>query len=95
MSVGIVGPGGGAPLHDHSNEELMFVASGQFVVFFDEQEQNKVFLDTWDAILVPPNVWRGWRNVGKEVGCFLNLSGIHDKMKSQPDPSSAASISCQ
>lgn len=80
LTVGVVEPGRGAPLHNHTGEELMFAANGSFVVFFDEEEKHKVYLEQWDAILVPANVLRGWRNVGKELGCFLNFSSIQDKM---------------
>lgn len=58
----------------------MYAASGTFVIFFDEEERNKVYLDPWDAILVPANVVRGWRNVGRDLGCLLNFSSIQDKM---------------
>lgn len=80
LTAGLVEPGRGAPLHDHSGEELMFVAEGSFVVFFDEEERHKVFLEKWDAILVPANVVRGWRNVGHGPGYFLNFSGTHDRL---------------
>lgn len=81
LTTGVGGPGEGAPLHDHTAEELMFIASGSWVVFFDEAEEQKVFLEPMDAILVPANVVRGWRNVGQDTGCFLNISGIHDEMR--------------
>ena len=80
LTRGVVEPGHGSPLHDHSGEELMFVASGSFVIFFDKEENNKVYLEPWDAILIPPNTPRGWRNVGQEIGCLLNISGIGDVM---------------
>lgn len=54
--------------------------SGTSVIFFDEEERNKVYLEPWDAILVPANIMRGWRNVGRDIGCLLNFSSIHDKM---------------
>ncbi|EMY1073334.1 cupin domain-containing protein [Salmonella enterica] len=78
LTAGVVEPGRGAPLHDHSGEELMYSASGSFVVFFDEEEKDCVYLEPWDAILVPANLPRGWRNVGKDLGCLLNISSIKD-----------------
>lgn len=80
LTVGVVGPGQGAPLHNHTHEELMYVASGTFVIFFEEEERDKVYLEPWDAILVPANVMRGWRNVGRDLGCLLNFSSVQDKM---------------
>jgi mannose-6-phosphate isomerase-like protein (cupin superfamily) len=80
LTAGVVQPGQGAPLHNHTHEELMYAASGSFVIFFDKEEQNKVYLEPWDAILVPANVERGWRNVGRDLGCLLNFSGVQDKM---------------
>lgn len=82
LTTGVGGPGEGAPLHDHTTEELMFVASGSWVVFFDEAEEHKVLLEAGDAILVPPNVARGWRNAGRDTGCFLNISSVRDEMLS-------------
>lgn len=80
LTTGVAGPGEGAPLHNHTHEELMFAACGSWVVYFDEEERNKIHLDPWDAIVVPANVPRGWRNAGREIGCFLNISNVQDKM---------------
>jgi mannose-6-phosphate isomerase-like protein (cupin superfamily) len=80
LTTGVAGPGEGAPLHNHTHEELMFVASGSWIVYFDEEERNKVHLEPWDAIIVPANVPRGWRNAGREIGCFLNISSVQDEM---------------
>ena len=91
LAVGVVEPGRGQMLHNHTGEELMFAASGSWIVFFDEDEKDKIFLEQWDAILVPAGVPRGWRNVGTEIGCFLNLSGGHDKMTVAMPPQEAGS----
>jgi len=80
LACGVVQPGQGAPLHDHTGEELMFAVTGTWVVFFDEEEKHKVFLEPWDALLIPPNVKRGWRNVGRKSGFLLNLNGTADRM---------------
>ena len=89
LAVGVVEPGKGQVLHNHTQEELMFAASGSWMVYFDENEEHKVFLEQWDSILVPAGVPRGWRNVGTATGCFLNLSGVHDRMSVAP-PAGAA-----
>lgn len=65
--------------HDHTIEELMFVASKSFADFFNEQERRKVHLETLDAIVVPANRPRGLRNFSRELGCLLCLSSVHDK----------------
>ncbi len=80
LITGVCQPGQGTPLHNHTGEELMFAASGSWVVYFDAEEKNKVFLDPWDALLLPGGVPRGWRNVGDTLGCFLNISAVTDKM---------------
>ncbi|KQZ73804.1 hypothetical protein ASE06_15830 [Sphingopyxis sp. Root214] len=80
MITGVCQPGQGAPLHNHTGEELMFAASGSWVVYFDAEEKNKVFLEPWDALVLPGGVPRGWRNVGDTLGCFLNISAVTDKM---------------
>lgn len=80
LTTGVLAPGEGARFHNHTTEELMFVASGSWVVFFDEEEKYKVHLEPMDAILVPANLKRGWRNVGQTIGCFLNISNVNDEM---------------
>ena len=80
LITGICQPGQGAPLHNHSGEELMFAASGSWVVYFDAEETNKVYLEPWDALVLPGGLPRGWRNVGDTLGCFLNISAVTDRM---------------
>jgi mannose-6-phosphate isomerase-like protein (cupin superfamily) len=80
------------PLHHHSGEELMFAASGSWLIYFDAAEQTRVYLDPWDAILIPGGVERGWRNVGGETGCLLNISSVTDRMTLVPAPSLAESL---
>ena len=80
LITGVFQPGQGAPLHNHSGEEVTFAASGSWVVYFDAEERNKVFLEPWDAMVLPGGVPRGWRNVGDTLGCFLNISAVSDKM---------------
>lgn len=86
MLNGLVAPGLGAAFHHHSGEELMFAVSGTWVVFFDEEEKYKVILEPWDAILVPANMYRGWRNIGKEPGYFINIGSPSDKMVNHVKP---------
>ena len=43
LVTGVFQPGQGAPLHNHTGEELMFAASGSWVVYFDVEEKNKFF----------------------------------------------------
>lgn len=80
LVTGVCQPGQGMALHDHSGDELMFAASGSWVIYFDRAEEHKVFLEPWDAILVPGNLPRGWRNVGAETGCLLNIGCTSDRM---------------
>ncbi|WP_162244239.1 MULTISPECIES: cupin domain-containing protein [unclassified Phenylobacterium] len=80
LVTGVCAPGQGAPLHLHTGEEMMFAASGSWVIYFDEAGDNAVFLDPWDAIVIPGGIPRGWRNVGTEVGCLLNISCNTDEM---------------
>ena len=86
MLNGLVAPGLGAAFHHHSGEELMFAVTGTWVVFFDEEEKYKVVLEPWDAILVPANMYRGWRNIGKEPGYFINIGSPSDKMVNHVKP---------
>jgi quercetin dioxygenase-like cupin family protein len=92
LVTGVCQPGHGMPLHHHSGEELMFAASGSWLIYFDAAEQTRVYLEPWDAILIPGGVERGWRNVGRETGCLLNISSVTDKMTLVPAPSPAESL---
>ncbi|HBZ7326239.1 cupin domain-containing protein [Klebsiella michiganensis] len=92
MLNGLVAPGLGAPLHHHTGEELMFAVTGTWVVFFDEEEKYKVILEPWDAILVPANMYRGWRNVGREPGYFMNIGSPSDKMVNYQKPTPAQAV---
>lgn len=89
MIIGVSHPGQGMPLHNHSGEELMFAAGGTWLIYFDAAEQIRAYLEPWDAILIPGGVARGWRNVGRDMGCLLNISSLTDKMTLVPTPYTA------
>lgn len=89
MITGVCQPGQGMPLHNHTGEELMFAASGSWLVYFDEAERSKVYLEAWDAILIPGGVERAWRNVGRDTGCLLNISCVTDRMTLVRRPATA------
>lgn len=69
-------PGKGAGLHSHETVELFFVAQGSFELFFGPHGEHKVVLEQFDTISVPPNLFRGFRNVtDKEALIFAALGG--------------------
>lgn len=80
LAMVLIQPGRGAPLHNHSGQELMFAVTSTWQIFLEEHEEEKVILEPWDAFLVPPGIWRGYRNVGNELGCFLNITSRDDRM---------------
>lgn len=47
LTTGVGNPGEGAPLHDHTAEELMFIASGSWVVFSTKQKSTRSSLSRW------------------------------------------------
>jgi mannose-6-phosphate isomerase-like protein (cupin superfamily) len=68
-------PGRGAPLHWHTTEEIFFVVSGRWCVYWGDEGQHRMFLDQWDSVSVPAPVLRGFWNAGTEPAMLLALQG--------------------
>ncbi len=68
-------PGKGAALHDHPTVEVFVPISGRWVVYWGEDGENEILLDTGDAFSVPPGVMRGFRNAGDGYAHFMAIMG--------------------
>ena len=60
--------------------ETFTVLKGRFEVTWGERGEERVVLDRFDTISVPPGVCRAFRNIGDEEGILqvLITGGVHD-----------------
>ena len=57
----------------------MFIPlSGQWPVFWGDEGENEVILDTFDCVSVPVGVMRGFRNVGEGHAYLMAILGGTD-----------------
>lgn len=68
-------PGKGAPLHAHTTEEMFLALSGRWAVYWGNDAEHEVLLDTWDAISFPGPVMRGFRNASGDDAYLLSVIG--------------------
>ena len=74
-------PGTGPSLHSHRQTyETFTVMQGQFEIFWNDQGENRLALERFDTICVPPGVCRGFRNIGDGEGILQVIisGGVHD-----------------
>ena len=70
--------GKGAALHSHSTVEVFIALSGQWSVFWGDEGEDEVILDTFDCVSVPVGVMRGFRNVGEGHAYLMAILGGTD-----------------
>ena len=70
--------GKGAALHSHSTVEVFIPLSGRWSVFWGDEGENEVILDTFDCVSVPVGVMRGFRNVGEGHAYLMAILGGAD-----------------
>lgn len=68
-------PGKGAPLHAHTTEETFIALSGRWAMYYGDDAQHEVIIDTWSAISFPGPVMRGFRNVSSQDAYLLSVLG--------------------
>jgi len=81
MTLAVCPPGQGPGLHNHvQTYETFTVLKGRFEVTWGERGEERVVLDRFDTISVPPGVCRAFRNIGDEEGILqvLITGGVHD-----------------
>ena len=62
-------PGKGTLHHDHKTNEVFTALTGKWKIFWgDDEDSHFVILELFDTASVPPNLMRGFRNVGDEEG---------------------------
>jgi len=70
--------GKGAALHSHTTVEVFIPLSGQWSIFWGDEGENEVILDTFDCVSVPVGVMRGFRNVGEGHAYLMAILGGTD-----------------
>lgn len=74
-------PGTGPSLHAHRRTfETFTVLKGRFEFSLGDDGADKVTLDLYDAISVPPGICRAFRNIGDQEGLLqvIITGGVHD-----------------
>lgn len=72
-------PGRGAPLHDHTSQEIFLPLTGSWRIYFGEEGKEDVILEPWDAVLVPRGMQRGFANAGREPGYLMAIIARGDE----------------
>ena len=65
--------------HSHETEEVFIVHSGQWAFRWGEKSQDgEAVLGPGDCISIPVNVFRGFENVGEDIGYLFAVLGSDD-----------------
>ena len=81
MAIGVCPPGNGPSLHAHKQTyETFTVLKGKFEVTWNDDGGERIELDLFDTVSVPPGVCRAFRNISKEEGILqvVITGGVHD-----------------
>ena len=69
MAIGVCPPGQGPELHAHRKTyETFTVLQGRFEVTWNDDGGERLVLEKFDTLSVPPGVCRGFRNISDEEG---------------------------
>ena len=82
MNISVCPPGQGPGLHAHHRTfETFFVLEGAFEFSVNDDGGEKVVLNKWDTLSVPPGVCRGFRNVADRESVLMTVitGGVHDR----------------
>ena len=65
-------PGKGTLHHDHKTNEVFMALTGKWKIFWgDDEDTHFVILEPFDVASIPPNLMRGFRNIGDEEALLL------------------------
>ena len=81
MTLAVCPPGQGPGLHNHvQTYETFTVLKGRFEITWGERGEERVVLETFDTISIPPGICRAFRNIGEDEGILqvLITGGVHD-----------------
>ena len=95
MNISVCPPGQGPGLHAHHKTfETFFVLEGKFEFSVNDDGGEKVVLNQWDTLSVPPGVCRGFRNIADRDSTLMTVitGGVHDRNDISLPPSMGAAI---
>ena len=81
MAIGVCPPGTGPSLHAHQQTYVTFtVLKGRFEITWNDDGGERIELDLFDTVSVPPGVCRAFRNISNEEGVLqvVITGGVHD-----------------
>jgi quercetin dioxygenase-like cupin family protein len=81
MTLAVCPPGQGPELHAHvKTYETFTVLRGRFEVRWNDDGSERLVLEEFDTVSVPPGVCRAFRNIGDGEGVLqvLITGGVHD-----------------
>ena len=92
MFISVMPPGQGPCLHSHNDTyETFMVLEGRIEYRVGDPVKHTITLDKWDAFSCPPNVYRGFRNVGATDAVQLTvITGISEGRDDVSMPDSVA-----
>ena len=92
MFISVMPPGQGPCLHSHNDTyETFMVLEGRIEYRIGDPVEHTITLDKWDAFSCPPNVYRGFRNVGATNAVQLTvITGISQGRDDVSMPDSVA-----
>ena len=71
-------PGKGAALHSHDTVEVFFAMTGRWALYWGDDGEREIEMDTLDMISVPAGVMRGFRNIGESHAYMMAIHGASD-----------------
>lgn len=95
MNISVCPPGQGPGLHAHHKTfETFFVLDGSFEFSVNDDGGQKVVLNQYDTLSVPPGVCRGFRNIAATESKLLTVitGGVHDRNDISLPPSIGARL---
>ena len=95
MNISVCPPGQGPGLHAHHKTfETFFVLDGSFEFSVNDDGGQKVVLNQYDTLSVPPGVCRGFRNIAAIESKLLTVitGGVHDRNDISLPPSIGARL---
>ena len=95
MNISVCPPGQGPGLHAHHKTfETFTVLEGSFEFSVNDDGGEKVVLNQWDTLSVPPGVCRGFRNISDRDSTLLTVitGGVHDRNDISLPPSIGARL---
>ena len=92
MFISVMPPGQGPCLHSHNDTyETFMVLEGRIEYRIGDPVAHIITLDKWDAFSCPPNIYRGFRNVGTTDAVQLTvITGISEGRDDVSMPDSVA-----